>query len=140
MIFQKHPFSTVVGAISLGVPQRKGLRRYDIDDNISGQASLERMTQGTSVGVVCTWSPELPLPYLPLFSRIGLLRPDPMDHSPPGSSVHGISQTRILEWVAISFSRDLPNPGNEPGSPAWQEDSLLLSHQGSPSHLIPNQG
>ena len=27
-----------------------------------------------------------------------------MDHSPPGSSVHGISQTRILEWVPISFS------------------------------------
>ena len=28
-----------------------------------------------------------------------------MDWSPPGSSVHGISQARILEWVAISFSR-----------------------------------
>ena len=31
---------------------------------------------------------------------------DPMDYSPPGSSVRGISQARILEWVAISFSRD----------------------------------
>ena len=30
---------------------------------------------------------------------------DPMDCSPPGSSVHGISQVRLLEWVAISFSR-----------------------------------
>ena len=30
---------------------------------------------------------------------------DPMDYSPPDSSVHGISQSRILEWVAISFSR-----------------------------------
>ena len=29
---------------------------------------------------------------------------DPMDHSTPGSSVHGILQARILEWVAISFS------------------------------------
>ena len=29
----------------------------------------------------------------------------PMDYSPPGSSVHGISQARILEWVAISISR-----------------------------------
>jgi len=27
-----------------------------------------------------------------------------MDCSPPGSSVHGLSQARILEWVAISFS------------------------------------
>ena len=29
---------------------------------------------------------------------------DPVDCSPPGSSVHGILQARILEWVAISFS------------------------------------
>ena len=29
---------------------------------------------------------------------------DPMDYSPPGSSVHGILQTRALEWVAIAFS------------------------------------
>ena len=29
---------------------------------------------------------------------------DPMDCSPPGFSVHGIFQARILEWVAISFS------------------------------------
>ena len=30
---------------------------------------------------------------------------DPMDYSPPGSSIHGILQARVLEWVAISFSR-----------------------------------
>ena len=30
---------------------------------------------------------------------------DPRDCSPPGSSVHGIFQARILEWVAISYSR-----------------------------------
>ena len=30
---------------------------------------------------------------------------DPMDCSLPGSSVHGISQARILEWIAVSFSR-----------------------------------
>ena len=34
-----------------------------------------------------------------------------MDCSPPGSSVHEISQARTLEWVAISFSRDLPDAG-----------------------------
>ena len=43
---------------------------------------------------------------------------DPMDYRPPCSSVHGILQVRILEWIAIPFSRDLPNPGIEPGSPA----------------------
>ena len=31
---------------------------------------------------------------------------DPVDCSPPGSSIHGILWARILEWVAISFSRD----------------------------------
>ena len=30
---------------------------------------------------------------------------DPMGYSPPGSSVHGIFQSRILEWVAIPFSK-----------------------------------
>ena len=30
---------------------------------------------------------------------------DPLSYSPPGSSVHGILQARILEWVAIPFSR-----------------------------------
>ena len=38
------------------------------------------------------------------FSRVRLC--DPMDSSPPGSSVHGILQARILEWVAISFSHN----------------------------------
>ena len=56
---------------------------------------------------------------------------DPMACSPPGSSIHGISQARIMEWVAISFSGDFPNPGIEPAFPALQVDSLLLSYQGS---------
>ena len=43
---------------------------------------------------------------------------DPMDCNLSGSSVHGIFQARVQEWVAISFSRDLPHPGIEPGSPA----------------------
>ena len=49
---------------------------------------------------------------------------DPVDCSLPGSSVQGILQARILDWVAISFSRDLPDPGIEPGSPALQADAL----------------
>ena len=35
----------------------------------------------------------------------------PYDYSPPGSSVHGILQARILEWVTIPFSRDLLTQG-----------------------------
>ena len=55
---------------------------------------------------------------------------DPTDCSPPGSSLRGISQTRILEWVAIPFSGDLPDPGIEPRSPALQADSLPLEPPG----------
>ena len=51
----------------------------------------------------------------------------PLDYSPPGSSVHGILQARMMQWVAISSSKDLPDPGIEPlspGSPALQAGSL----------------
>ena len=41
---------------------------------------------------------------------------NPMDCSPQGSSAHEILQARILEWVALLFSRDLPDPGIKPVS------------------------
>ena len=41
-----------------------------------------------------------------------------MDCSPPGSSVHRISHVRILEWVAMTYSGDLPDPGIKSTSPA----------------------
>ena len=44
----------------------------------------------------------------------------------------GILQARILEWVAISFSRDLPDPRIEPRSPTLQADSLPSEPQGNP--------
>ena len=56
-----------------------------------------------------------------------------MDWSLPGSSVHGILQAAILEWVAISSSRRIfPTQGLNPGLLHWQADSLPLSHQKSP--------
>ena len=55
-----------------------------------------------------------------------------MDRSLPGTSVHGILQARILEWVAIPFSGDLPNPEAEPWSPALQADSLQTEPHGKP--------
>ena len=56
---------------------------------------------------------------------------DPMDCSPPGSSVHGISQARILEWVAISFSRGFfLTQGSNPGLWHCRQTLYRLSHQG----------
>ena len=43
---------------------------------------------------------------------------DPVDCSPPGSTVHGIFQARVLESVAISYSKGYPNPEFKPWSPA----------------------
>ena len=44
---------------------------------------------------------------------------DTMDYSPPGSSVHEISQARILEWLAIFYSMDLSDPWIKPMSPEF---------------------
>ena len=65
---------------------------------------------------------------------------DTMDHSPPGSPVHGISQARILGWEysasperqEICLSGDLPNPGIKLRSPARQADSLPSEPPGKP--------
>ena len=56
---------------------------------------------------------------------------DPMDCSPPGFSVHGILQARIVEWISFPSPEELPNPGIEPWSPALQADSLLFELQES---------
>ena len=55
-----------------------------------------------------------------------------VDCSPPGFSVQGILQARILEWVALSFSRGSSRPRNQPGSLALQADSLLIELGGKP--------
>ena len=59
-------------------------------------------------------------------SRVQLC--DPMDRSLPGSSLHGILQARVLEWVAISFSSGSSDPGIEPGSPAFQANPWFRRH------------
>ena len=55
---------------------------------------------------------------------------DPMDYSSPGSTVHGIFQRKILEWVAIPFSKSLPNAGIEPRYPHFRQILYHLRHQG----------
>ena len=57
---------------------------------------------------------------------------DPMECSPQNSSVHGVLQARILEWVAIPFSRHLPDSAIEPRSPALQTNSLPSEPPGEP--------
>ena len=64
---------------------------------------------------------------------------NPADCSPPGSSSHGISHARILEWVAISCSRGSSWPGDPSSllSPHWQVHSFPPCHLGSPDLYLP---
>ena len=59
-----------------------------------------------------------------------------MDCSPPGSSVHGILQARILEWLASPSPGDLPNPGVEPRSSALRAEFLPLEPPGKPLYVL----
>ena len=68
-----------------------------------------------------------------LVTQSSLTLCDPRDCSPPGSSVHGILQARILEWVASPPPGDLPNPGIEPRYPALQAESLRAQPPGQPN-------
>ena len=69
-----------------------------------------------------------PSPAEVLWSNISVLQ----SQIPWGFPVHGILQARILEWVAVPFSGDLPNPSIEPRSPALQSDSLPSEPPGKP--------
>ena len=62
-----------------------------------------------------------------LFAQSCLTLCNSMGCSPPGSSVHEILQARVLEWVAIHFSRGSSWPIG-PGFPALQSDSLPSEH------------
>ena len=62
---------------------------------------------------------------------------DPMDYSPPGSSVHGDSPGKNY-WSGLPCPPpgDLPNPGIEPMSPALQADSLPSEPPGKPTNMM----
>ena len=60
---------------------------------------------------------------------------DPKDCSTSDSSVHEILQARILEWVAIPFSRESSQPRIEPRSPTLQADSLPSEPPGKPANM-----
>ena len=59
-----------------------------------------------------------------MFTQLYLTLHDPMDYT-----VYGIPQARILEWLALPFSGELPNPGIKPRSLTLQVDQQ--SHKGS---------
>ena len=71
-----------------------------------------------------------------LAAKLCLTLCDPTDCSPPGSSVHGISQAGILEWVAISFSRGSSWPRIEAAAPALAGRFFIAETLGKSKELI----
>ena len=63
-------------------------------------------------------------------AKSGLTPCNPVDYSPPGSSVQVILQQEYWNGLPFTSPRDLPDPGIEPGSPTLQADFYHLSHQG----------
>ena len=62
---------------------------------------------------------------------------DPMDCSPPGCSVHGIFQARVLEWGAIAFSRGSFQPRDRTlGLPHCRQMLYHLSYQGNLDSIL----
>ena len=57
---------------------------------------------------------------------------DPVDCSPPGSSIHGILQARIWSGLPFPSPGDLPEPEIEPRSPALRADTLTSEPPGKP--------
>ena len=67
--------------------------------------------------------------------RVSRTLGDPMDCSPPDSSIHGILQTKHWSGLPFPSPGDLPDPGINPRSPALQADSLLSWAMGFPSYI-----
>ena len=104
------------------LPHLKQFRKEDIDGTVEKVQSLKEKLY--SFRVDCIYVKSL---------RLCLTLFDPMDYSPPGSSVHGILQARILEWTAISSSRG----STQPKDATWVscipgDDSLLSEPPGKP--------
>ena len=71
-----------------------------------------------------------------LVAKSSLTLCNPMDYSPLGSSVHGISQARMLEWVAISFSRGSSQPRDWTHISRIAGGFFVTEPPGKPSFLL----
>ena len=72
-----------------------------------------------------------------LVAKLCLTLCDPMDCSPPGSSVHGMSQARILEWVAISCSRGSSQPRDQAHVSCLAGKFFTTQPPGKPDGWVP---
>ena len=112
--------------LGVGIPTLLKFRQISMDIIIDRMEAADLVTEVAKQMPPAGWSMSAPL-WISLWTwaRLTMLNPscaqlfshvwlcDPTDCSPPGSSAHGISQARILEWVAISFFRESSQPRDQ---------------------------
>ena len=91
--------------INLSPPQEKGTNHYSSGMERAGERFTPRSLRQVCLQSLLRETLALASKLWVLVAQSCLTLCNPMDWSPPGSSVHGILQARILEWVAIPFSR-----------------------------------
>ena len=111
-----HPYHLLVLCLFLGNPNVM----TDNKEALRGILSRWPLFSGLVCMCTCSVTQSCPTPC------------DPVDSSPPGSSVHGILQARILEWVATSFSGVSSQHRDWPRSISMQADSLPSESPGEP--------
>ena len=89
-----------------------------------GSVSIYRWWAHSRVGFQALTYQCYSIVYIVLVTQLCPTLCDPTDCNPPGSSVHGILQTRILEWVAISFSKGASQTRDQTQVSWLQADSL----------------
>ena len=120
--------------LSISIKRRRRRRRkYHL---LLPESSSQNVDKHHQILTNSTFKISLRSSYLYPLSHVWLFW-DTMDCNLLGSTFHGISQARILECVAISFSRGSSWPrGSNSCLLHWQVDSFLLSHHGSPHQYI----
>ena len=93
----------------------------ELKKRMSGSSIVKTNKKYTRLICVYTWS----FSRLQLFSHFWVFE-TPLDHIPPGSSIYGILQARILEWIAISSSRRSSHPRD--GTQVFPELKAILYH------------
>ena len=119
-------------------PFPQDLKEHYKQNVVATRATLERSPPlQTTLGLnLCSYRDPALRELLMFACSVMFKSSQPMDCIPPGSSVHGIFQARVLEWVAISYSRGSFQPRDRtciPVFPALQEDSLPAEPTGKPS-------
>ena len=113
------PYDLAIPLLSIHPKEMKSLSQRDVCTSmfIAALSTNNKVWKQAKCPLAHEWTKKMECIYLPPHPLVSVLviqscltLCDPMDCSSPGSSVHGVIQAKILEWVAISFSKGSSRP------------------------------